>query len=239
MKFIVPVTCTSCGNHFASSSFGEQDFPPAECPQCHAHIILIPRLSISLVSDLLIHRSQREIDDSDFTVSIVCSAMAVETALTQVFLKWKDIEQLGVKGRFATDDEKEDWEEEYRKGVGRGGFVRSANFVSEFLIGKKYDSFIADFAETSSKALWIAAGLPSSVDDAKGDRIHKSLFVKRNRVMHWGEVGYGKDDAVAALQAAATAVCALKVLDRQRFKTMENEHQTQREEAANEFDNQA
>lgn len=223
MKFPVPIVCPSCGHKFSTSLYADKDIPPAVCPQCDTQINLIRPLTISLVSDLLLHRASRELDEADFTLSIVCSGMAVESALTQVFLKWKGIDHLRSAKRLSTDQEKEAWEAEYRKKTSPGGFEKPANLVAEFLTGKKYDAFIADFAQ-KSKAAWIAAGFPPNRDDTKVDHTHKSLFVKRNRIMHWGEVGYTKEDAAVALFAATTAVSALKMMDRIRCDAMEKEH---------------
>jgi hypothetical protein len=68
-----------------------------------------------------------------FTKYRVCSAMGIESALTQVFIKWKSIEHLGSHGSFGTEAERDDWENEYRQGTRPGGFMKSSSFVAKSL----------------------------------------------------------------------------------------------------------
>jgi hypothetical protein len=140
MKFTVPVSCSTCGCDFRTLGYGHLTFPPATCT-CGATIHVFDPLTISIVGERLLYRSQAELDSGDFTMPIICGAMAVETALTRVYLKWREIEHgYGT----ATDADRETWEGDYRTGTRRGGFANSANFVSEYLMGKPFDSFVND-----------------------------------------------------------------------------------------------
>jgi hypothetical protein len=223
MKFTVPVGCSSCGCNFAAPGCGGMEFPPAQCPRCGVQIHILDPLTISIIADRLLLRSQSEIDGRDFTISIICSAMAVECALTQVFIKWKGLDHFRSTGQQPTSTEQDTYEQEYRKKASPGGFAKSADFVSFFLVGKKYDDFVADFVDKSKESELIKAGFPQYASQMKSENIHKQLFVKRNRIMHWGEVTFDKDDASAGLAAAGAAISALKVMDREKYLAMERE----------------
>jgi hypothetical protein len=220
MKFSVPVACSSCGYDFSALGHAEERFPAAVCPKCGAQIHILDPLSISVVAERLLYRSQREITEGDYTLSIICSAIAVESALTQVFLKWKRIEHLKLESRQATDDEQDTWAQEYRKRTG-GGFEKSANFVSEFLCGKIFDDFVANFLQRSSEIALIKAGFPLYESQLKASYIHQELFHRRNRIMHWGRVNYQQEDASLAFKAACSAFAVLKVIDTEKYQAME------------------
>lgn len=220
MRFIFPVACASCGCNFSALCYGENAIPRAECPQCGHQIQFFDHLTISILADRLLVRSQSEIDHGDFTVSIICSAIAVECALTQVFLRWKALDVLRSIGRQPTEAEENLHEQEYKNKT-MGGFEKPANFVSAFLIGRNYDEFVADFIEKSTTAALIEAGFPQCESHAKSNHIQAKLFAKRNRIMHWGEVSYDQGDAVDGLTAATTTISVLKALDRRKCREME------------------
>lgn len=206
MKFTVPVSCSACGCDFRALGYGQLTFPPATCA-CGATIHVFDPLTISVVGERLLYRSQAELDSGDFTMPIICGAMAVETALTRVYLRWREIEHgYGT----ATDADRETWEGDYRTGTKRGGFANSANFVSEYLTGKPFDSFVDDLAARSGKVLTVPA------IEMKTAYINAELFKRRNRIMHWGNVEYTKQDAQKAFEAAQTAFAVLRVMDKEK-----------------------
>lgn len=211
MKFAVPVLCSNCGCDFKTLGYGELTFPPATCPQCGQTIHIIDPLTISVVAERLLYRSQAELENGDFTMPIICSAMAIETALTRLFLKWKEIEQFSATP--ISGAARAAWETEYRTGIGRGGFANSANFVSRYLTSKSFDSFAA----------LIKAGLNIPESHLKTTYIHEELFNRRNRIMHWGYVGYEKQDAQRALDAAFAAIAVLRVMDKQKADAFDRE----------------
>jgi hypothetical protein len=179
-------------------------------------IHIIDPLSISVVADRLLYRSKGEISNGDFTLSIICSAMAVESALTNVFQKWKGLEIFKSNGRWATGNERDGFEIEYRRQTSPGGFEKSANYVSKFLCGKIFDDFVTDFLQRSNEATLIKAGFPQHESQLKTSYVHQELFLRRNRIMHWGKVDYQKEAAALAFSAACSAFAVLKVMDREK-----------------------
>ena len=121
----------------------------------------------------------------------------------------------------APDAEREAWEAEYLDNTKPGGFPKPASFVSKFLNGKSFDAFVKDFPERTSKAAIIKAGLAVSETQMMADYIQIELFRRRNRIMHWGEVGYQKDDATKALAAAGTAFAILTLMDKEKADEQE------------------
>lgn len=220
MKISIPVVCSGCSTEFLTAGMGEGEISPATCPQCGVQIHIIDPLSVSVIAERLLYRSQRELEEGDFTLSILCSAIAVETAFTQAFMKWKSIEYLQANGNPAAEEQSDAWEDEYRKKT-RGSFEKSANLVAQYLIGKSFDEFVAGFLARSNAAALIKAGLPQYESQTKLNHIYMELFRRRNRIMHWGQVDYKRDDAAVALQASRTAFAILKIMDRERCETME------------------
>lgn len=229
MKFSVPVICLSCSTEFAAQGTGEDRIPAATCPNCGSTIHIIDPLSVSVVAERLLYRSQADLDCGDYTFSIVSSAMAIEAAYTQAFLKWKRIEHLQSKGEDPTQEQTEAWEEEYRKET-RANFEKVAKFVAKFLNGKTFNQFVNDFLVNSSKAAIIKAGFPPTKLELSSKYIHTELFRRRNRIMHWGKVDYQQDDASAALKAARTALAVLKAIDKERYEAMERAFREQTNE---------
>lgn len=220
MKFTVNVTCSGCGAKFPAHGEATERFPAATCPTCGNQINVMDPLSISIVAERLLHRSQAEAEGGDPTISIICSAMAIESALTQVFIKWKSIERLGTDGDIGNEDQRESWEGEYRHGSKPGGFVASSSFIAKYLVGKSFDAFVKDLL-VKGTAAQISSGIAQDPDELKADYIQRELFARRNRIMHWGEVRHTKEDAVKAWNAALTAFAGLKRMDRHRYEMME------------------
>jgi len=173
-------------------------------------------LSISVIAERLLHRSQYEISEGDYTLSIICSAMAVESALTQVFLRWKGLDNQKLTRRLASDDEKDSWLQEYRKQTSPGGFEKSVDFVSKFLCGTQFDDFVDAFLQRSNEVALIKAGFPQDKSQLKVSHIQKELFVRRNQIMHLGKLDYQLEDASNALTSALSVFAVLKVMDREK-----------------------
>jgi hypothetical protein len=219
MKITIPVSC-SCGNVFCANGYAGKKFPLVICPKCNTPIYIIDHLSISVAADRLLYRSKTEMEGGDFTLSIICSAIAVECTLTQVFLKWKAIENGRITMQSATAAERDAWEKEYRK---NSKFIDSANFVSNALVGKKFDDFVANYITTNKDhpGILIKAGLPKMVSQTKLKYFQKEIFDRRNRIMHWGKVDYQQSDAAPCLSAAIGIINILKLMDRLRCEKME------------------
>jgi len=161
-------------------------------------------------------------DEGDFTLSIILSALGVECALTQVFLKWKGIES-GTSIHTATDEQRELWEKDYLENTNWGKFKKSADFVSMFLTDMAFEAFVTYFynKDEDHVGFLIKAGFPSNLCLTKLDHFQKEIYSKRNRIMHWGKVDYERSDAEDSLKAAIAMINILKQIDRRRYEHME------------------
>jgi hypothetical protein len=228
MKFPIPVPCSSCGCDFEALGYGELTFPPAKCPQCGQTIHIVDPLTFSIVTVRLLYRGKAELENGDFTMPIICGAIAIEAALTQLFMKWKSIDH----GFPVTDSDRAKWEKQYRDGVGRGGFAREANFVSHDLTGKTFDAFVADYFKRKTKPERNNSGITLPESQLKTAQIHSTLFDKRNRIMHWGKVDYKEQDAKKALDAGLNAFAILTVMDKEKADEQERKMRASLESAA-------
>jgi hypothetical protein len=218
MLFPLQVLCPACRFGSTAITNATQKYPKHTCPQCGVSLTIMDSITFSLIADRLLIRADSEIDKGDYTVAIILSAMAVETAVTQVFMKWKGIEHYGKTGSLnPTEAEEEAWEAEYFQATtkfqpGLRAFEKEANFVSLFLVANKYDDFVFGKATATTQPNLLSA-----------KQIHIDLFDKRNRVMHWGEVEYGREDALTALVAAKQAIATLRTMDFEKWQAEENE----------------
>jgi hypothetical protein len=129
---------------------------------------LFDPLSISLIAERLLLRSRAEVDGGDPTISIICSAVAVEAALTQVFVKWKKIEHNVV---MPTATQRDEWEKEYRNAARRdksrrSGFEKSADLVSKSLTNKMFDDFVSGYVKKSGVIVLNFSGPQKTVRQA-------------------------------------------------------------------------
>jgi len=172
---------------------------------------MIDPLSVSVTAERLLYRSKAELETGDYSLSIVVAVMAVESYLTRLFLKLKGIDSsLGL--RLPTAAEQEKWEEEYPR---KGGFSRPADFVSQRLVAKTFDNFVAGNPQAS--ALFSRLRSPSQISPAQ--YFQKELFNRRNRIAHWGYVNSGLEEAELCHTIAVALVSILREMDRAKYGT--------------------
>jgi len=87
-----------------------------------------------------------------------------------------------------------------------------------------FDDFVSAFIKKNGIAALIGSASPRRESELKASHIHKKLFDKRNRIMHWGEVSFVKDDALSAFTAACDAISVLKFMDKERCEAMERSY---------------
>jgi hypothetical protein len=88
MRFIYKATC-ECGGELIFLATGEAEFGQAECSLCKNAALLLGPLSVSVTAERLLYRSIAELENGDFSLSIVIATIAVESYLTRLFLKFK------------------------------------------------------------------------------------------------------------------------------------------------------
>lgn len=167
-------------------------------------------LSVSVTAERLLYRSKAELENGDFSLSIVIAVMAIESFLTRLFLKLKGIDNYAATFNFATAKQEAEWEEEYPRS---GGFSGPIGFVSKRVAGTTFEKFVAGNAVASA----IFAGLPNSSNASPTQYFQNELFKRHNRIAHWGYVNSNKAEAELCHATAVAVVSILREMDRCKY----------------------
>ena len=133
------------------------------------------------------NRAATELAGGDSTLTIVLAAMAVESQLAYLFMKWNRVDL--TLQRNPTDADEEEWEERWRD-------IRSvaARFdrVSSRLTGESFDSFLSANGDLLKS---VRTQYQSSGETSAKDFFVKGLFHKRNRIVHFGKIDFHQSEA--------------------------------------------
>jgi hypothetical protein len=210
MKFSYQVPC-GCGARVTVIAYGDGDWSGVACPDCHNMLHVFDPLSVSVTAERLLGRSQAELLDGDYSLSIVISAMAIESFLTRSFMKLKGMNMLMENFTWPTTEEEKAWEVEYPR---TGGFPQPADFVSSKLAGMSFDKFVT----TNLVARTAVSKFPEVAGQSARDFFQKGLFVPRNRIAHWGYVNATKQEASRCLELAIAVITIFREMDRAKYQ---------------------
>lgn len=219
MKFSFPVPC-NCGETFSVHVTGTQFPEDAKCPKCNSIIWLVAPLG-NLVGMAILGRANAEVQNGDWTIAIVLSAMAVECDMAYLFMKWNRVELMGT--REPNDSDEEAWEIEWRKIL---GVAPRLDKVSSLLTGKPFDSFLAHEGKLL-RSLHACCPASAAVASPK-DFFIKELFHKRNRVVHFGEINFQSTDAEICLRLATMLTQILRAIDLESCRVLDAKHSARR-----------
>jgi hypothetical protein len=93
-----------------------------------------------VTAERLLLRSEAEMLEGDYSLSIVIATMAIESFLTRLFMKLKGMDMLALMSNLPTPGQEEAWERDYPRS---GGFPKPADFVSSEIAGMSFDDFVA------------------------------------------------------------------------------------------------
>lgn len=192
------------------SAYGDADFGAAVCDKCGGSAHLMNPLSVSVTAERLLYRSKAELDNGDYSLTIVIAVMAIESFLTRLYLKLKGIDSYLSAFTFPTAAQEAQWEMEYPRS---GGFSSPIGFVSQRLVGTTFDKFVADNAITTA----IFSGLPNSAANTPTLYFQSELFNRRNRIAHWGYVNSNQAEAELCHGIAVALVSILREMDRVKY----------------------
>jgi hypothetical protein len=119
MKFTHKQPC-ACGGIFRFTAYGTGRWSSAACPECGTAGGLTDPLSVSVTTERLLYRSKAELEDGDYTLSIVIAVMAVESFLARLFFKVKGMDCFATRFSWHTEAQEKAWEVEYPR---KGGFT--------------------------------------------------------------------------------------------------------------------
>ncbi|MFZ3212679.1 MAG: hypothetical protein WA188_14320 [Terriglobales bacterium] len=209
MKLPLKVPCV-CGHTVSFSTYGDEALPRVTCPECGFSTDVIDPLSVSVTGERLLYRSKAELEDGDYSLSIMIGAIAVESFLTRLFLKLKGMDSYATTFTLPTPVQEEAWEREYPRS---GGFTGPADFVSKAITGMAFDEFVSG----NTVAVKIMAGLPDAPHPSAKQYFQDELFKRRNRIVHWGYVNSAKAEAQLCHTLAMAAVSILREMDKSKY----------------------
>lgn len=183
----------------------------AECPKCHASIYLIEPLG-NLAGMAVLGRAATELKEGDWILAIVLSVMGVECQLGYLFMKWNRIDLTWTRNPRCADEQL--WEDQWRN-------LRSIKprleKVSQQLTCQSFDAFCT---QNSTLLANLHAKYPSSQSGSLKDFFVQQFFHRRNRIVHFGEIGYEQTDADLCFTSAITLWSILEAMDKKRQQTL-------------------
>jgi hypothetical protein len=212
VKFDQEMPCT-CGGVFPFATYGEAPWPTVTCTKCGMAGGQINPLSVSVTAERLLNRSKQELQEGDYTLSIVIGTMAVESFLTRLFFKVKGMENYAMTFNWPTAAQEKAWENEYPR---KGGFTGPAGFVSKAMTGIGFDEFVGSNATAKS----IMAGFQDAAGLSARQYFQSNLFYPRNRIVHWGYVNTSKGEAERCLALAIAIVSLFREMDKVKYGTL-------------------
>jgi hypothetical protein len=213
MRFAYKQKC-QCGSEIIFLATGEAEFEPVNCASCNRAAVLFDPLSVSVTAERLLYRSKAELELGDFSLSVVIATMAVESYLTRLFLKFKDMENYAATFQVPDKNLEDEWESEYPRS---GGFLKPSDFVSKKLTDKTFDQFIMSNNIVAAQAF---LGLPNPNGAPPSRYFQDELFKRRNRIAHWGDVNTSKEVAENCYQIAVAIVTILREMDRLKYANL-------------------
>jgi len=212
VKFSIPITCDDCGKFLVDVN-GAQFPKEAQCPNCSKTIWLIEPLG-NIAGMAIMYRAATELASADSTMTIVLAAMAVESQLAYLFMKWNRVDLTGQRN--PTDADEEEWEESWRD-------IRSvaARFdrVSSRLTGKSFDSFLSANGDLLKS---VRTQYQSSGEASAKDFFVKGLFHKRNRIVHFGKIDFQQSEAELCFALATALWHILVAMDADCYRGLQS-----------------
>lgn len=214
MKFSMLLPCPKCGKRLTIETKGDEPFPNPQC-ECGAFIWLVQ--SDMRVSRRALCRAESELQTEDFSLAIILSAMAVECELAFLHSKWKMLDANLVPSE-VTPSHSESWEKEFHKLP--GGVGGKLDALTQLMTSETFDAFLIRRNE-------LAAALQKAYPD-KGTTSPRAFFVaelfrKRNKILHSGQVQFGKPEAEACVSMAMSLLQIIGELDKERIARLDKE----------------
>jgi hypothetical protein len=207
VKFSLPITCDDCGKFLVDVN-GTQLPKEAQCPNCSKTIWLIEPLG-NIAGMVIMHRAATELASGDSTMTIVLAAMAVESQLAYLFMKWNR-DDLTLQ-RNPTDADEEEWEESW--------LAARFDRVSSRLTGKSFDSFLSANGDLLKS---VRTQYQSSGEASAKDFFVKGLFRKRNRIVHFGKIDFQQSEAELCFALSTALWHILVAMDTDCYRKLQS-----------------
>lgn len=215
MKSAISVTC-QCGEPITVQATGTQAFKDTQCPSCKAPIWFVAPLG-NQVGLRIMNRAWIELQQEDFTLTIVLSAMAVECELAYFYVKWKALDFAWANDTpFHDPVKREEYAEEWRN---FRYIARRFDEVSQLLTGKNFDSFLQD---NSALIKGVESEYPTFKNfTSRKEFFRQELFDRRNKIVHRGEIDFQEAEGKMCFALATALFHIIKAMDVHRIKVMD------------------
>ena len=217
MKFSMLIPCPKCGERLTVETKADEPFPNPQC-ECGAFIWLVQ--SDMRVSRRALCRAEVELLSGDFSLAIILSAMAVECELAFLYSKWKMLDANLIPSE-VTPSHTESWENEFRKLL--GGVGGKLDAVTQLMTSETFDSFLARRNELATA---LQKAYPNKGATSPRTFFVLHLFRKRNKILHSGQVHFGKPEAEASVRLAMSLLQIIGEIDKERIARLDKELQS-------------
>jgi hypothetical protein len=206
MKSSITIPCR-CGKQIPLEVTGSELPDHAKCVDCGIVTHLMEPLG-NIVSMLLMVRAKQELAHSDFTISTLLSAIAVEAEMAYLFFKWKGIDS-GKLPIQHTPGDKEQLEGEWAdmRSIGK-----RLDELSRLLTRKPFDEYALQKKDVLKPAL-ISHDPATSIKDF----FQNQFFDKRNDIAHYGKIDFREEDGARSLSLATALLKLLHAMDSTRY----------------------
>ena len=205
-KIPFPVKCHSCNEPFTHKLHLSETSFDWTCPKCGFEHPSFLGVDVT-IGVLLLEKSRYELlQEKDFPMAVVFAAMAFESELSRLFLKWKKIDCPGRR----VELDREEYEVQLRDFK---TISRKIEGISQFLVGATIDDFVASKPNLRGT---IATGFKSIRVGSLAADFQEHLFWPRNKILHWGDVKNSYEDAARCFRIANLGLIILREMDSHR-----------------------
>jgi hypothetical protein len=211
MKSAISVTC-QCGEPITVHTTGTKALTDTQCPACKTPIWFVAPLG-NEIGLRIMNRAWNELQQDDFTLTIILSAMGVECELAYFYIKWKGLDfAMANDVPFPDAVKKEEWAEEWRNFK---NISRRFDEVSQLLTGVKLDSFLMT---NGNLVKAVDAAYPTVKDFAsRKEFFRQELFDRRNKILHRGEIDFQEAEGKMCFALATALFHIIKAMDLHRY----------------------
>jgi hypothetical protein len=208
MKSTFPIKC-SCGHELVLEAVGTDPFKDTTCPKCGSGIIISDN---GFVSTRIYNKAWQFLMSGDYTLSTVLGAVAVESELARVFVKWREIET-GLPHEI-TDADRVGFDDELRR---QFKIVDRLDMVSTYLTNLRFNEYVE--SNVDLKAFVLKAHTDVGAQPSLKKYFEEQLFWKRNAIAHLGKIDSTKAEGERCFTATTTLFTVLSAMDAAKLKT--------------------
>ena len=209
MKSTFPIKC-SCGHELVLEATATDPFRDTACPKCGSAIAIVDN---GFVSTRIYNKAWQFLMSGDYTLSTVLGAVAVESELARVYIKWREIET-GLPHEI-TDADRATFDEELRR---KFKIVDRLDMVSAYLTKLKFSEYVE--SDTTLKAFVLKTHPDFAAQPSLKKYFEEQLFWKRNVIAHFGNIDSTKEEGESCFKATATLFTIFAAMDAAKLRAI-------------------